>query len=92
MARRKFSPSTSACLMRLEDMERVKLLNGEVFEIVEGQRVYTPQEVAWVLGVSTTTVAALVKSGRLQGLNLSRVVRFLEDELMRFIGATHEVV
>ncbi len=86
MPRRKYSPSTNACLIRWEYMVDLREQTNEPFEIIEGRNVLTPQEVAFILDVSTTTVGNMVKEGRLQGLNLRRAVRFLEDEVLAFIG------
>jgi excisionase family DNA binding protein len=84
--RKKYVPHTAACRIRLEDMIRVRELEGDFFEYVGSQRVYTPAELGYVLGVSTTTVANLVRAGRLKCLNLRRAVRFTEEQLHDFIG------
>ncbi|MFN7339927.1 MAG: helix-turn-helix domain-containing protein [Opitutia bacterium] len=90
--RKKYSPMTSACLLRLEEMTRLRELHGDTFEGIGGQRIFTAQDVGYVLDVSPTTVANLVRAGRLQSMNLRKAIRFTEDELMRFIGANHETV
>lgn len=90
--RKKYVPHTAACLVRLEDMIRAKELEGDTFEYVAGKRVYTPNELGYVLSVSPTTVANLVQAGRLQPLKLRRAVRFTEDAVMNFIGARSETV
>ncbi len=88
--RRKFSPLTSACLLRLEEMERLVQLEGRGFERIEGSRIFTQQEVAYVLDCAPTTVANLVKAGRLKTMNIRKAVRFKEEEILRFIGAADE--
>jgi excisionase family DNA binding protein len=67
-------------------MIRARELEGDSFEYVSGQRVYTPAELGYVLGVSTTTIANLVHTGRLKCLNLRRAIRFTEEAVLAFIG------
>jgi excisionase family DNA binding protein len=90
--RKRFSPMTSSCLLRLEEMTRLLRLEGEGYETLHGEHIYTAQQVAYVLDVSPTTVANLVREGRLKSMNLRRVIRFTEDDLMTFIGAKRETV
>jgi hypothetical protein len=90
--RRKYSPLTAKCLLRLEEMSRLREQHGDTFDCVGGQRVFTAQDVAFILDVSPTTVGNLVRDGRLKSMNLRKAIRFTEDALFSFIGATHETV
>lgn len=90
--RKKYVPHTEACRIRMEDMIRAREVEGDTFEFVNGQRVYTPSDMAYVLGVSPTTVANLVQAGRLKCLNLRRAIRFTEDAVLNFIGVRHATV
>ena len=90
--RKKYIPHTAACRIRLEDMIRAREVEGDSFEVVNGQRVYTPAEVAYVLKVTPTTVANLVSRGRLKCLDLRRAIRFTEDAVNDFIGHRRETV
>jgi excisionase family DNA binding protein len=65
---------------------------GDVFDVLNGERILTPQEVAYILDTSTTTIASLVKSNRLQARTFGKVVRFLESDVLAFIGVKYEAV
>lgn len=90
--RKQFSALTQSCLTRFTTMIDVAERDGEPFDSLGGDRIFTPQQVAYILDTSTTTVASLVKRGRLVATNFGKVVRFLESDVMQFIGATHETV
>lgn len=87
--RKKFSPLTQSCLTRLQTMidAREAEGNGNLFEIYNGERIFTPQDVSYILNTSTTTVASLVRANRLHAKNFGKVIRFLECDVLSFIGA-----
>lgn len=89
--RRKYSPFASSCLVRYTAMREAREMEGDTFDSIDGEVVLTPQEVAAVLGTSTTTVAKLVRSGRLQARTVGgNVSRFLERDVLSFIGGANE--
>lgn len=90
MSRKKYSPLTAGCLLRLENMTKLRQDNGEGLEVYNGETIYTAQEVGYVLDVSTTTVANLVRASKLKALPLRRAIRFSERDLMEYIGAAYE--
>jgi excisionase family DNA binding protein len=90
--RNKYSPLTASCLIRLQAMIDSREAHSDAFPVWDGERILTPGEVAYVLDTSTTTVASLVKSGRLTGHNFGKVSRFLERDVLEFIGVAHEGV
>ena len=90
--RRKYAPLTASCLTRLQTMIDARESEGDVFDVLNGERILTPQEVAYILDTSTTTIASLVKSNRLQARNFGKVVRFLESDVLAFIGVKYEAV
>ena len=87
--RKKYSPLTQSCLTRLQTMidARETEGNGNLFEIYNGERIFTPQDVSYILNTSTTTVASLVRANRLHAKNFGKVIRFLECDVLSFIGA-----
>lgn len=88
--RRKYSPMTDSCLTRLQTMIDAREAEGELFDFYNGDRIFTPQEVAYVLDTSTTTVASLVKTNRLKAKTFGKVIRFVETDVLAFIGAKYE--
>lgn len=84
--RQKFAPLQQSCLTRLTTMIDVREREGEPFDYYEDERILSPHEVAYVLDTSTTTVATLVKKGRLQARTFGKVVRFLQSDVLAFIG------
>jgi len=87
--RKKYIPHTASCLVRYEEMERLKELEGTGFFSRDGKRLLTPQEMAYVLNVSPSSVANMVRDNRIQPVVIESAVRFTVDELMRFIGANY---
>ena len=65
---------------------------GDTFDTLNGDIIFRPADVAYILDTSTTTVASLVKSGRLRATTFGKVVRFLESDVLEFIGAKRETV
>jgi len=53
------------------------------------KRVYTPKEVAEILGVSVFTVHELLREGRLGGFKITSRWRIPSDELDEFIRASN---
>lgn len=47
---------------------------------------YTVEEVAKILKVSTSTVRKLIKSGKLEAIEVGNQYRVTEEELDRFLG------
>lgn len=90
--RKRYSPSVESCLTRFTTMIDAYEREGEAFDSIGGDRIFTPQQVAYILDTSTTTVSSLVKSGRLQARTFGKIVRFLEGDVMSFIGVRHETV
>ena len=88
--RRKYSPLSDSCLTRLTAMIEARESEGELFQTIDGDKIFTPQEVAYILDTSTTTVASLVKVGRLRARDFGKVIRFLERDVLSFIGVRYE--
>ena len=88
--KRKYSPLTASCLVRYNEMIRTRENEGYAFDLIEGQRVFAAHEVAYVCGITTTSVANFVKEGRLKCLKYPKSVLFTEEQLMQFIGASYE--
>lgn len=90
--RKKYSPLVTSCLTRLTAMiDAAELCDDcEQFPELHGSRILTPAEVAYVLDCSSATVSQLVKEKRLNAQNLRGVIRFLEDDLRRFLRQVPE--
>jgi len=90
--RKRYSPLTQSCLTRLQTMVDAREYEAEPFDTLNGDIIFTPSDTAYILGTSTTTVASLVKSGRLRCTTFGKVVRFLESDVLEFIGAKSAVI
>jgi hypothetical protein len=91
MSRRKYSPITAACLTRLEGLiETNECDYCEGYTLFNGERVFTTHELAYVCGVTPTTISNFVREGRLVATNIAGVTRFLEKDIKKFIGAAPE--
>lgn len=91
MSRRKFSPITASCMARLDaliEMNECDYCEG--YTLFNGERLFTVLDVATVLSVTPTTVANLVKEGRLTATHISGVTRFQEKDIRKFIGVAPE--
>ena len=68
-------------------------LNGEkgsghmANDMIKGEQVYTPQEVAQVLKVSAATVSRAIRDGKLKGLRVGGQWRILGSDLVRYLNA-----
>ena len=49
--------------------------------------VYTPQEVADMLKLKTTTIRSYIRNGKLRAAKFGREYRITEEELKKFIEA-----
>lgn len=53
---------------------------------MEGEKIYTPQEVADMLRVSRTTVYTYLNEGKLDHYKVGSKIRISENQLKQFIG------
>ena len=55
-------------------------------DMIKGEQVYTPQEVAQVLKVSAATVSRAIRDGKLKGIRVGGQWRILGSDLVRYLN------
>jgi excisionase family DNA binding protein len=86
--RKRYTPLVSSCLTRLSALFDAD--TEELRPVVEGSRILTPNEVAFVLDCSTATVSVLVREEKLNALHLLGATRFREEDVMKFLRRVPE--
>lgn len=89
--RRKYTPLVSSCLTRLQSLIDAAECDDCIgFPELNGSRILTPQEVAYVLDCSTSTIATLVREQKLIAQHLRGVTRFREEDVLKFLKQVPE--